>query len=69
MKIVFKKIPRSAIIFYVIGLLLLSVSISCMLFFATLFDAVRLQQVFLLGAIIIAVGSVINTLYQFRPKK
>ena len=65
MKIVIKKIPTAAKIFYLVGFVILG---SCLLIyfrFPNWLPIVVLQQTFIAGAIIVAIGSVINTIYQF----
>ena len=66
MKIVFKKIPKIAQILYVIGLILIAFALFRYFNFKELSSAVLTQQLFILGAIIVAIGSVVNTLYQFK---
>lgn len=70
MQIVFKKIPTLAKIFYLIGFSILITTLILFFNFKNLLSLVRIQQAFISGAIIVAIGSVINTLYQFKkPKK
>lgn len=66
MRIVFKRIPKLAIYFYGLGFLLILISL--MLFFnqANYLPLIRLQQLMIAGAVIVAIGSVINNLYQFK---
>lgn len=69
-QIVFKKIPKLAKIFYTIGFSILIVALILFFNFKNLLSLVQIQQAFIGGAIIVAIGSVINTLYQFKkPKK
>lgn len=65
MKIVINKIPTAAKIFYLVGFVILGCCLLIYFQFPNWLSAVRLQQVFIAGAIIVAVGSVINTIYQF----
>jgi len=66
LKIIFKKIPSLAKIFYLIGLLTIIVALtnSSMEYF--MLSGLHTQQLFIGGAIIVAIGSVINTLHQFK---
>jgi len=66
MKIVFKKIPKLAIYFYLVGLILLSIAMTNYLKQSPFMGEVLMQQVFIAGAIIMALGSVINSLFQFK---
>ena len=66
MQIVFNKIPRLALVFYAVGFLVLTISLILFFYFPEFILPIRLQQSFIGGAILVAVGSVINTLYQFR---
>lgn len=68
MRIVFKKIPKLAIAFYVAGFFTLLFALFYLLYRPGFFEAVALQQIFIAGAIIVALGSVINNLYQFKSK-
>jgi len=69
MKIVFNKIPKLAKYFYLIGFAVLSLAMGCYFSEQTIIDHLLLQQAFILGAIIVAIGSVINTIYQLKRKK
>ena len=66
MKIVFKKIPRLAVGFYLVGILLIAISIYRYLQDFSCSSIVLTQQLFIVGAIVVALGSVINTLYHFK---
>jgi len=69
MQIVFHKIPRLAKLFYLIGFIIVTLSMIIFFNYPSLVAPVRLQQAFIGGAIIVALGSVINTIHQFkRPK-
>jgi len=68
MKIVFKKIPKFAILFYVIGFILIAIALYRYFYDFECNSIVLTQQLFIGGAIIVAVGSVINTLFQFRKR-
>ena len=65
-KIVFKKIPKLAISFYLLGLLLLTIAMTNFLMLSPFMEEVMMQQIFIAGAIIVALGSVINNLFQFK---
>ena len=70
MNIVFNKIPKLAKIFYCVGFVLIIVSMVLYFYYPNFIDPIKLQQAFIGGAIIVAVGSVVNTLHQFkRPKR
>ena len=69
MKIVFGKIPTAAKCFYFVGLLFIIPAMILFFYFPSLLTPVRLQQLFLLGAILVAVGSVVNTIFQFKDPK
>ncbi|MFT6731981.1 MAG: hypothetical protein ACJAS9_000156 [Polaribacter sp.] len=68
MKVVFKKIPKAALYFYAIGLVLIIIGLLSFFSESKLMSAVLTQQVFISGAIIVACGSVINTIFQFKNK-
>jgi len=67
-KFVVKKIPKLAILFYIIGFLIIAIALVNYFTEMNWFDSVIIQQVFILGAIVVACGSVINTIFQFRKK-
>jgi len=69
MKIVFNKIPSLAKYFYLVGFVVLLGAMSSYFIVQIKTDQVLIQQAFILGAIIVAIGSVINTVYQFKSKK
>ena len=69
MRIVFKKIPKLAIAFYCLGFFMLAISLYCFFYRPDLIEPILNQQLFIAGAIIVATGSVINNLYQFKPKE
>jgi hypothetical protein len=68
LKIVFKKIPKLAQYFYWVGFFLIISAFT--LYFLRLhwLDEVTLQQLFIGGAIVVAMGSVINTFTQLGKK-
>ncbi|MGB0496285.1 MAG: hypothetical protein ACPGJI_08005 [Kangiellaceae bacterium] len=66
MKIVFKKIPKLAVYFYLVGFFILIAAIVNFFASAPLLSIIATQQLFIAGAIIVAIGSVINTLHQFK---
>ncbi|TQV70939.1 hypothetical protein FLL45_21675 [Aliikangiella marina] len=70
MNIVFNKIPKLAKLLYGVGFVVIIISMVMYFYYPNLIDAIKLQQAFIGGAIIVAIGSVINTLHQFkRPKR
>ncbi len=66
MLIKFKKIPAAAIYCYLCGFIILSACLVIYYYFPPLLSTLFLQQCFIGGAIIVAIGSVINSLYQFK---
>ncbi len=66
MKIVFKKIPKLALYFYALGFAFIIVGMVSFFSESTLISAVLTLQIFIAGAIIVACGSVINTIFQFK---
>ena len=66
MKFVVKKIPKLAQKFYIVGFF--TICLALVNYFGEMnwFDTVVNQQVFIFGAIIVAIGSVINTIFQFK---
>jgi predicted small integral membrane protein len=68
MKIAFKKIPKLAIVFYLVGFCILSAS--WFLYWNNeqwfVLETQTLQQAFIFGAIIVAIGSVINCCVQLN---
>jgi|GEM_PF-2206750 len=71
MKIVLKKVPKLAIYFYLVGFIILLSALFLFFYQVSLFgqnilEPFRLQQLFIAGAIIVAIGSVINAVYQFK---
>ncbi len=69
MKLVFKRIPKASIICYLIGFLIIAVALINYWMSDPFISDVRMLQVFLAGAIVVAVGSVLNSLYQFKRSK
>jgi len=67
-KLTFKKIPSLAKYYYAIGFLLLITALAIFFYWPSLLKPIRLQQLFIVGAIIVSVGSVINCVYQFKSK-
>jgi len=67
-KFVVKKIPKLAILFYIIGFLIIAIALVNYFTEVNWLDSVVIQQVFVLGAIVVACGSVINTIFQFSQK-
>ena len=52
--------------FYITGFLIIVVALVNYFIEMSWFNTVTTQQIFILGAIIVAMGSVINTVFQFR---
>ncbi len=69
MKFIVKKIPKLAISFYIVGFLIIAIALVNYFTEMNWFDSVIIQQVFILGAIVVACGSVINTIFQFRKNR
>lgn len=69
MQIVFKKIPRLAIYFYLIGFIVITTALIFYFNSTTLINHIQIQQLFIAGAIVVAIGSVINNLSHFKRKK
>ena len=68
MKLKFNKVPKPAVYCYLIGFIILTVAFAIYTFELGLISSVTNIQIFIVGAIIIVIGSVINTLYQFRKR-
>ncbi len=68
MKIKFAPVPRLAKICYLAGFVLIIVSMYFLLSESQLLSIVLLQQIFIVGAIVVTLGSAINLYYQFRKK-
>ncbi|MEP1741052.1 MAG: hypothetical protein ABJI60_14705 [Kangiellaceae bacterium] len=69
MKFVFKSIPKASMVCYLLGFLAIALALVNYWSDNPLMSDVLMLQIFLAGAIVVAIGSVINTLYQFkRPK-
>jgi hypothetical protein len=69
MKIVFNKIPKLAQFFYLAGFMVILTALINYFVDAPFISTLLMQQLFIAGAIIVAIGSVINTLFQFSKKK
>lgn len=67
-KLTFKKIPRFVSYCYLIGFILVGIALLIFWQFPQLLAAVRLQQLLIVGAVIVCVGSVVNCLHQFKKK-
>lgn len=65
MKFVFNKIPKLAQSFYIVGFAIIIVAIANYLSTVPFMEILLMQQLFITGAIVVAIGSVINTLFQF----
>ena len=68
MRIVFKKIPKIALWFYGVGFFLIGSALLSYNYSAQQISLVLIQQCFILGAIIVALGSCINVIAQFKQK-
>lgn len=69
MKLVLKKIPKVALYFYTVGFMIILTAMVNYFTDAPFISPLQMQQLFIAGAIIVAIGSVINTLFQFTKKK
>lgn len=67
MSIIFKKIPKLALVFYTIGFIILMATLAVYFYIPSMVSVILLQQAFIGGAIIVAIGSIINTIFQFKP--
>jgi len=65
MKLVFKKIPKLAQFFYLIGFIVILTAMANFFAVSVFLSTLLMQQLFIGGAILVAIGSVINTLAQF----
>jgi hypothetical protein len=69
-KFVVKPIPKPAIVCYLLGFVGISVALVNYSVEQPFLADLTMQQLFLAGAIVVAIGSVINTLFHFgRGKK
>ncbi len=68
MKIIFKKIPKLARYFYLVGFIVILTATANFFMTVAFMGTLLMQQLFIGGAIIVAIGSVINSLFQFRQK-
>ena len=69
MKFVIKKVPKLALAFYIIGFIAIGLAMASYFKYLNFLNQLQLQQLFLGGAIIVAIGSVVNTLHQLNTKK
>lgn len=69
MKLVLKKIPKIALYFYSAGFMIILTAMVNYFIATPFISALLMQQLFIAGAIIVAIGSVINTLFQFAKNK
>ncbi len=69
MNIKFSKIPLLAVFFYLSGFSIIGFSL--WLFYEKIkwLDSVQLQQLFILGALVVTIGSAINIFTQFKKKQ
>lgn len=68
MRLVFKTIPKLARYFYIVGFAVILTALGNYFSATEFINTLLMQQLFIGGAIIVAVGSVINTLFQFKKK-
>ena len=68
MKIRFAKIPKSAVIFYLTGFAILGFTLWAYYGGSKFLSPVQFQQLFIIGALIVTVGSAINIARQFSKK-
>ncbi|MBV1910942.1 MAG: hypothetical protein KUG78_16705 [Kangiellaceae bacterium] len=68
MKIIFKKIPKLALYLYILGFITIGIALANYFSNLLLMEELIMLQLFILGAIIVAIGSVVNTIYQFKKK-
>ena len=68
MKIVFKKIPKLAIVFYICGFILTLFGFLHYLNHWQLLSQTQNLQIFIAGAITVVIGSVINLLTQLNKR-
>jgi len=68
MKIRFAKIPKLAVIFYLTGFVILGFTLWAYYGGSKLLSPVQFQQLFIIGALVVTVGSAINIARQFRKK-
>jgi len=69
MKIVFNKVPKLAKYFYLVGFVFLTGAMASYFIEQIVIDHLLIQQTFIVGAIVVAIGSVINTIYQLKNRK
>lgn len=67
MRIVMKKIPTLAKWFYLVGFFILAIAMLVFFYLPSLLNPVHVQQGFIAGAIIVAMGSVVNLIVQLKP--
>jgi len=68
LKITFKKIPTLAKLFYLVGFIIIVISYLNYDNGYQWFTTLETQQFFIFGAIVVAIGSIINSLYQFKSR-
>jgi hypothetical protein len=68
MKIRFAKIPKLAIVFYLIGFAILGFTLWAYYGGNKILTPVQFQQLFIIGALTVTVGSAINIAKQFSKK-
>jgi len=68
MQIKFAKIPKGALILYVLGFVIMGVCFWLFVNKNAFLSTLRLQQLFILGALVVAMGSLINIFHQFKKK-
>jgi hypothetical protein len=68
MKLVFKKIPKIAICFYLVGFTFVFFGFFHFIGKWQIISEIENLQMFIGGAIVIAIGSVINLLFQLKKR-
>lgn len=68
MNIRFARIPGWAILCYVVGFAVIGISLYLYFYSTKIVSTVHLQQLFIIGALVVTAGSAINILHQFRKK-
>ncbi len=69
LKVTFKKPPQSAIHCYIIGFTIISITVAHQYFQWQWMSSQTNQQVFIIGALIVACGSLLNWILPFMTNK
>ncbi|HFB66156.1 MAG TPA: hypothetical protein ENJ60_11530 [Aeromonadales bacterium] len=69
MKIKFAKIPLAALFFYSAGFAIIGFCLGVFYSGNHWLSELRLQQLFIIGALVVTVGSAINIVVQFKKRK